>query len=262
MKEPNNISARTLLNHTCIGRENLPPVLFVHGVGGSLSNWVFHYSFRLMQQYRCVAYDLRGHGQSPYPSEGYRLADHAEDLCQLEGLYPAAGGRRMVGYSYGGNIVLEWARRYGTAEDRILILDTPDLPVSPDTIREFVYDLQAVLGRDYSPKSRFAVQLVQAFRNKIEEEYRPARNYRHRLSQLGQTRFADEIILDQPFSDAVLAGIPCQVQLVYAARDCNLPYARRLMSLLQCCSLTVLDADHELVTTHSADIIHTMKEFF
>jgi pimeloyl-ACP methyl ester carboxylesterase len=41
-----------------------PPILFVHGVGGSRQVWT-GVIVRLKSEFTCISYDLRGHGESP-----------------------------------------------------------------------------------------------------------------------------------------------------------------------------------------------------
>ena len=174
-----------ILNTNCLGSTASQPIVFVHGIGVSLSNWVFHYSIFLMHQYRCITYDLRGHGNSFYPQTGYQLDDHAKDLQSILNTQ-LTYSRKIVAYSYGGNIALKWAMQYGTENDTILILDTPDLPVPADTIHSFVHDIQAVLNKDFSPTSKFAIQLTDSILEKNSEINRPAQNYKNRLSQIGR----------------------------------------------------------------------------
>ncbi|MBV8609052.1 MAG: alpha/beta fold hydrolase, partial [Singulisphaera sp.] len=86
-----------------------PDVVLVHGLTGDLSIW---FLCRAMQElggsHRVTAYDLRGHGYSDVPPDGYTSADHAGDLVALMdqlGIDRAS----VVGHSYGGVIALHAA---------------------------------------------------------------------------------------------------------------------------------------------------------
>ena len=249
------------LNTNSLGAADAESITFVHGIGGSLSNWVFHYSIFLMQSYKCIAYDLRGHGNSFYPKKGYRLMDHTEDLESIQ-VENSSKNKKIVAHSYGGNIALKWAMKYGTKDDILIILDTPDLPVPSDTIHSFVHDIQAVLNKDFTPTSKFAVQLTESILEKKSKINRPAQNYKKRLSQLSGTNFENEIVLDQPFTEKELLKIAAKVVLIYAQKDDNIPYASRLMAAIPTCQLFTLDADHQLVTTHSKEIVDFIKIVF
>lgn len=65
-----------------------PAVVLIHGAFGNR----FHYAAEiehLAQRNRVLALDLRGHGESDVPQDGYRLRDYAEDVvavCEAAGI--------------------------------------------------------------------------------------------------------------------------------------------------------------------------------
>jgi len=87
-----------------------PPLILIHGIGASRHSWdglVRH----LREDFRCISYDLRGHGRSPRPDPPYTLDDLVEDL---EVLRRELGLDRvhLAGHSLGGMIGPAYARRY------------------------------------------------------------------------------------------------------------------------------------------------------
>lgn len=94
-----------------------PPLFLIHGIGASRYSWdglVRH----LKAEFRCIAYDLRGHGKSPMPPPPYSLDDLVEDLEALRaelGIEQA----HFAGHSLGGMIGPAYARRY---PERVLSL--------------------------------------------------------------------------------------------------------------------------------------------
>ncbi len=86
------------------------PLFLIHGIGASRASFaglVPH----LKSEYRCISYDLRGHGQSPTPRPPYTLDDLVEDL---EALRRELGIERahFAGHSLGGMIGPAYARKY------------------------------------------------------------------------------------------------------------------------------------------------------
>jgi pimeloyl-ACP methyl ester carboxylesterase len=94
-----------------------PPLILIHGIGASRHSWdglIQH----LKDDYRCVSYDLRGHGRSPLPKPPYGLDELVEDLEALRRELHVEKAH-FAGHSLGGMIGPAYARRY---PDRVLSL--------------------------------------------------------------------------------------------------------------------------------------------
>ncbi|MGH8336768.1 MAG: alpha/beta fold hydrolase, partial [Gammaproteobacteria bacterium] len=87
-----------------------PPLFLIHGIGASRHSWDGLTS-HLKQDFRCISYDLRGHGKSPLPAPPYSLDDLVADL---ERLRSELGIERahFAGHSLGGMIGPAYARQY------------------------------------------------------------------------------------------------------------------------------------------------------
>lgn len=94
-----------------------PPLFLIHGIGASRHSWDGLVE-RLKGEFRCIGYDLRGHGKSPTPRPPYTLEDLVEDL---EALRAELGIERahFMGHSLGGMIGPAYAREY---PDRVISL--------------------------------------------------------------------------------------------------------------------------------------------
>lgn len=86
------------------------PLFLIHGIGASRASFAGLVPF-LKSAYRCISYDLRGHGLSPTPQPPYTLDDLVEDL---EALRHELGIERahFAGHSLGGMIGPAYARKY------------------------------------------------------------------------------------------------------------------------------------------------------
>ena len=94
-----------------------PPLILIHGIGASRHSWdglIAH----LKSEFRCISYDLRGHGRSPLPNPPYSLDDLVEDLEALRRELHIEKAH-FAGHSLGGMIGPAYARRY---PDRVLSL--------------------------------------------------------------------------------------------------------------------------------------------
>lgn len=93
-----------------------PPVYMVHGIGSRKEMWEPIVERLSADGFTCVAYDLRGHGQSPIPPVPYTLDQLVDDL---EALRQRLGHEQIhvIGHSLGGMIGPRYAQRF---PDRVL----------------------------------------------------------------------------------------------------------------------------------------------
>ena len=105
------------------GRPDGPPILLIHGWSQSHLCWARQYESALAEEFRLVAYDLRGHGMSEAPlgpdhyTDGRRWADDLAAVIDQLGLDRPV----LVGWSYGGYIICDYVRAHG--QDRIGAID-------------------------------------------------------------------------------------------------------------------------------------------
>ncbi len=92
-----------------------PALFMVHGIGSRRSTWAA-LSEHLKEDFTCIAYDLRGHGDSPLAMTPYTLDELVEDL---EALRVSLGIEQahVIGHSLGGMIGPAYARAH---PDRVL----------------------------------------------------------------------------------------------------------------------------------------------
>jgi pimeloyl-ACP methyl ester carboxylesterase len=89
-----------------------PTFVLVHGLASNARLWDGVAMDLQAAGHRVLAVDQRGHGRSDRPEDGYDFATVTDDLRRL---LSAEGLRRpvLVGQSWGGNVVLEAATRWG-----------------------------------------------------------------------------------------------------------------------------------------------------
>jgi len=89
---------------------NGPPLYMVHGIGARKTAWNALIT-ELKNDFTCVSYDLRGHGESPVPPTPYELDELVEDL---EALRCKLGHAQIhvIGHSLGGMIGPAYARAF------------------------------------------------------------------------------------------------------------------------------------------------------
>jgi non-heme chloroperoxidase len=91
------------------------PILFIHGWSQNHLCWTKQYESALADEFRLVAFDLRGHGMSEAPLEPEHYTDGklwADDLAAiLDEIH--LDRAVLVGWSYGAFVICDYVRAYG-----------------------------------------------------------------------------------------------------------------------------------------------------
>ena len=109
-----------LINHTVTGA-GAPAIVFVHGFGCARGDWdaqVAHFAAR----HRCVAVDLRGHGETPgtvADATVERFGADVAELMQALDLPPSV----LVGHSMGCRVVVEAALQAPSRIAGVILVD-------------------------------------------------------------------------------------------------------------------------------------------
>ena len=105
------------------GKPDGPPILFIHGWSQNHLCWAKQYESALADEFRLVAYDLRGHGMSEAPLEAEHYTsgqlwadDVAAIIDELRLDRPV-----LVGWSYGAFVISDYVRAHG--QDRVAAID-------------------------------------------------------------------------------------------------------------------------------------------
>lgn len=108
------------LNFKKVGQSDRK-VVILHGLFGSLDNWMTHARFLSTQGFEVYLVDQRNHGKSPHqPGHNYQLmaADLDEFLKdhQLNNPY-------LIGHSMGGKTVMNYAMHYAHTIQKMMVVD-------------------------------------------------------------------------------------------------------------------------------------------
>src|SRR5512135_1384340 len=234
-----------------------PDVVLVHGLTGDLSIW---YLCRAMQvlggSHRVTAYDLRGHGYSDAPPDGYTSANHAGDLVALMDRLVIRRAR-VVGHSFGGVIALHAAV---LAPERVeaVVLSDPYFPALRHledvsrwghwrSFRREAFEAGVVLsdehwydlGRFFDQVMHLDGEALLRFRHAVGL---PALN---RLLRLGRTTCGADSKAEAGLTAQRIAAMDCPALALYGESSPFLATAQYLVGHLpRCRGAIVPDAKH------------------
>ena len=106
------------------GNPDGPAMLFIHGYCQSTFAWREQFSSELGRDFRLVGFDLRGHGESDKPAEGSAYTESqpwAEDVAAVIAALELKNVT-LVGWSYGGYVIGDYLRFYGSDRVRAILL--------------------------------------------------------------------------------------------------------------------------------------------
>jgi pimeloyl-ACP methyl ester carboxylesterase len=109
------------------GEENTDniPVLLLHGLGATADTWRLSAEY-LCHQHYLLAFDMRGHGLSQQPQDGYEMATVAEDI--INGMAKLGLGQvAVVAHGWGARIALVLAARHPALVSHLILVDCPHM---------------------------------------------------------------------------------------------------------------------------------------
>ncbi|CAL1535326.1 unnamed protein product [Lymnaea stagnalis] len=117
------------IHYVASGPEDKPLMLFVHGFPEFWFSWR-HQIREFQKDYRVVAYDQRGCGESGKPKklEDYKLKKLTSDLKQV---ISALGYKScvLVGHDWGAVVVWSFSRLFPEMVDKLITMNGPPLPL-------------------------------------------------------------------------------------------------------------------------------------
>ncbi len=220
-----------------------PTVVFVHGlVMDNLSSWWYTIANALARQSDVLCYDLRGHGLSQRPRNGYSVSDSVLDLTNILSELGIEGPIHIVGNSYGGVVGLALAlERPSMIASLVLVeahasidelrskdkaqlvhgLDLAGVFLDDDEVNQW---LDSVGGRKLNRMAKVAKALIY------------------------DTSLADDLRDSPPFTRAQLEQISCPTLLIYGEHSDIISRGIVLQELLSNARLEVVKGlDHSVL---------------
>ncbi len=132
------------------------PLILLHGNGESC-DYFEHQITYFSKQYRVIALDTRGHGQSPRGEKPFTIKQFAEDLHDFmdeNGIEKAV----ILGFSDGGNIALTFALKYPERVEKMIVDGANLFPSGVKPLYQWPIEIGYHIAKMFSMKSEKAKQ--------------------------------------------------------------------------------------------------------
>jgi len=119
-----------VVNYDDEGAENAPVIIFIHGFPLNKSMWDMQVE-ALKHNYRVIAYDIRGHGNSDTGDIEFSIDLFVNDLlCLMDSL--ELDNAILCGLSMGGYVALRAIEKYPELFDALILSDTQCAADTPE----------------------------------------------------------------------------------------------------------------------------------
>ena len=142
-------------------------LVFLHYFGGSALEWQTVMS-QLSDKYRCMAVDLRGHGDSDAPATGYSVETMADDVVDLLDVLDVHDFV-LIGHSLSSKVAFALASRQPIGLQSLLLL-SPSPPKTEPISDEDRKDMLETHGQRSAAEKTFAKITIRPVSEKVKEQ--------------------------------------------------------------------------------------------
>jgi lipase len=247
------------------GSEEHPPIVCLHAERGHARRFE-RLARMLHDRLYVVAYDLRGHGRSPWSGD-QSLPAHASDL---EEVMDACGITQatILGDSFGARVAVEFAATRGERATALVLLDPPLYPLYPTieeleartppagafaSVDEAIEQVRAEAGLVHTPRALLEEEMAEHL--VADEDGR----FRLRYRREAAARAMDGLFQHPP----LLKEIVCPTLIVRAGESDVLGAvgAERAAAELRRCRLTVVPGSHAVLWDALAETGALVRDF-
>lgn len=161
------------INYDDVGNNGDPVIIFIHGFPFNKSMWNQQVE-ALKDNYRVIAYDVRGHGNSDAGKGDFSIDLFANDLIRLMDALKIDKAM-LCGLSMGGYIALNAIEKYPDRFDALILSDTTCIADTPEIKEKRMKTIDSIRKdgvekfADESIKNLFATESFNSKKKEIAE---------------------------------------------------------------------------------------------
>lgn len=206
------------------GNPDGPPVVFIHGFSQNHLTWERQFTGPLADEFRLVAFDLRGHGASDKPLDAASYTDSSLWAEDIAAVIQAKALERpvLVGWSYGGYVISDYVRTHGDDAIGGAVFVAASARVGTEEAQaDLGEELLQLMGGVFSPDVRANIDATRAFLRLITAQ--PMDDDAFDLALASAMMVPPEVRLAlfsrELDNDDVLAGIDVPTLVVHGRAD-------------------------------------------
>jgi pimeloyl-ACP methyl ester carboxylesterase len=118
------------IHHLAWGERGNRGLVFIHG-GGAHAHWWTHVAATFASEFRVLAIDLSGHGDSGHRDQ-YSLEQWTDEVMAVAAAGGIDGPPVIVGHSMGGFVTIATAARHAESVTGVIVCDSPVTEPDPE----------------------------------------------------------------------------------------------------------------------------------
>jgi pimeloyl-ACP methyl ester carboxylesterase len=130
------------IHYLAMGEPGRRGLVFVHG-GGAHAHWWRPVAATFAGEFRVLAIDLSGHGDSDH-RESYSIEQWTDEVVAVAADGAIDGLPVIIGHSMGGFVTIATAARHGSDVDGVIVCDSPVAELDPEIS---AFHLREAFGR-------------------------------------------------------------------------------------------------------------------
>jgi pimeloyl-ACP methyl ester carboxylesterase len=131
------------IHYVAWGEPGRRGLVFVHG-GGANAHWWTHVAAQFAEDFRVLALDMSGHGDSDH-RESYSLEEWTDEVVAVAAAGGVVGRPVLVGHSMGGFVTIATAGLHPDALAGVIVCDSPVTEPDPEV---GAYHVRDAFGRE------------------------------------------------------------------------------------------------------------------
>jgi pimeloyl-ACP methyl ester carboxylesterase len=245
------------LHYQRLGAEGAEPrVVFLHGlIVDNLASWYFSVACAAATFADVLLYDLRGHGRSERPKDGYGIDDMVLDLAGMLDATLGVAPVYLVGNSFGASLAVRFAKQF---PERVCGLVLVDGHLGDDRFADRMVRTLSLRGEEADRA------IADSFRHWLgrESPRKRSRLEEQAYALVRDTSLVEDLRVTRPLEKSDFSGIRTPTLALYGEHSDIIRESAPLLASMPSCTLNVLPSCTHSVLWEATDDVRARTVAF